>query len=96
MIQATFFNDSAEKFTEIFREGSVYLLADGQVKMANKRFTSIKNDFCLIFDKMAEIEEVAEDKHINVAGFSFTSLAGIEELVQKCVIDVIGVVLDGG
>ena len=32
--------------------------------MANQKFTSIKNDYCLVFDIGSEIEEVREDKKI--------------------------------
>lgn len=47
MIQATFFNENAERWYAKMTENKVYIIANGQVKMANKRFTSIKNDFCL-------------------------------------------------
>ena len=33
-------------------------MSGGQVKMANKKFTTIKNDYCLTFDEGADIEEV--------------------------------------
>lgn len=38
-------------FGEILEENKVYLFSNGSVKMANKKFTSVKNDFCIIFDK---------------------------------------------
>lgn len=60
-IQATFFNEAAEKFDKILRENAVYLFSNGIVKMANKRFTSIKNDHCLTFDINAEIEPIGDD-----------------------------------
>ena len=55
-IQATFFNQAVDKFEGILVENKIYLLSGGTVKMANKRFTSIKNDFCITFDSRAEIE----------------------------------------
>ena len=42
-------------------EGHVYLFSSGQVKIANSKFTFVKNDFCLVFDKNAEIVEVPDD-----------------------------------
>ena len=33
-------------------ENKVYLFSNGIVKMANKKFTSIKNDFCIVFEKL--------------------------------------------
>lgn len=50
-IQATFFKDACDKFEPIIQEGKIYLLSNGTVKIANQKFTSIKNDFCLVFDK---------------------------------------------
>jgi hypothetical protein len=36
-------------------------MSGGQVKMANKRFTTIKNDYCVTFDERADIEEIQDD-----------------------------------
>jgi hypothetical protein len=37
-------------------------MAGGQIKMANKRFTTIKNDFQITFDWNADIEELNDNK----------------------------------
>ena len=50
-IEGTFFNDSAEKFDPILKENLVYTFSNGTVRLANKKFTSIKNDYCLVFEK---------------------------------------------
>lgn len=63
-IQATFFKDACDKFEPMLQEGKVYSFSNGTVKIANQRFTSIKNDFCLVFDRQAEIVEVPEDASI--------------------------------
>lgn len=54
-IQATFFGDAVYKFSPILKENKIYLFANGFVKLANKKFTSIKNDYCLTFDQNADI-----------------------------------------
>lgn len=51
------------------------------MKIANKKFTSIKNDYCLNFDMNAEVVPVEDDKHIKKQGFSFTPLLAIQEMV---------------
>ena len=66
------------------------------MKLANKRFTSIKNDYCLTFSKDSVCELCGEDDEIQSVSVTFTSLDKIEELVQSCTIDVIGVILDVG
>lgn len=52
-IEGTFFNEAADQFEPKIHENMVYLFSNGVVKMANKRFTSIKNDFCIVFEKNA-------------------------------------------
>ena len=48
-IEATFFGEAADKFEHVLKKDGVYLFSNGQVKMANKKFTNLKNDFCIIF-----------------------------------------------
>ena len=38
-IKATFFNSAAEKFYSMLEENKVYTFSDGQIKVANKRFS---------------------------------------------------------
>lgn len=54
-IEAAFFDDAADHFEKELKEGKVYQFSNGSVKMANKKFTSVKNDFCLVFEKNAQI-----------------------------------------
>lgn len=41
MIQATFFNDGARKYNDLIQEYRTYIMRGGQVKIANRRFTTI-------------------------------------------------------
>ena len=75
---------------------AIFTFSNGQVKLANKRFTSIKNDYCLTFSKDSICEKCAEDEEIQSVSFTFTGLDSIEELVQSHTVDVIGVVLEVG
>jgi len=50
-IEGTFFDEAAIKFESVLKKDGVYLFSNGSVKMANKKFTSLKNDFCIIFQK---------------------------------------------
>ena len=42
----------------------MYLFANGTVKIANKKFTAIKNDHNLTFDINAEIGDIRDDVDI--------------------------------
>jgi replication factor A1 len=97
LVQATFFgNDAIQKYGNLLKENKVYLFSNGQVRIANKKFTSIKNDYCLIFDQNADIAEAEEDNSIKKQGFSFVGLKGIQELVQQQAVDVIGIIVEVG
>ena len=54
-IEGTFFKKSAEKFSEIIKEGKVYLFSDGYIKLANKKYTSVDNDFAITFEEHSRI-----------------------------------------
>lgn len=54
----------AEKWDSHLKEGSIYAFAGGSVKIANTKYTSIKNDYCIVFDRDSIIEELPEDKGI--------------------------------
>ena len=79
-IEATFFNKSAEKFDELIIENKVYLFSNGCVKMANKKFTSVKNDFCVVFEENAQIVEVPDDGSIAAQAFEFCDIKGITDV----------------
>ena len=48
--------------------------------MANQKFTSIKNEYSIIFDRNSEIEPVTDDMDIKETAFCFSSINEIKEL----------------
>ena len=91
-IQGVFFNDSALKFDEYIIEDHVYTMANGIVKSANKRFTSISNDFCIHFEMSSSIVEVKDDNSIMTQVFDFKNIDQICILEANKTIDFIGIV----
>lgn len=45
--------------------------------MANQKYTSIKNDYTIIFDRNSVIEPAKDDQKIKSVGFSFVTLEEI-------------------
>eukprot|EP00349_Pseudokeronopsis_sp_Brazil_P004562 CAMPEP_0202970298 /NCGR_PEP_ID=MMETSP1396-20130829/16270_1 /ASSEMBLY_ACC=CAM_ASM_000872 /TAXON_ID= /ORGANISM="Pseudokeronopsis sp., Strain Brazil" /LENGTH=188 /DNA_ID=CAMNT_0049698709 /DNA_START=518 /DNA_END=1086 /DNA_ORIENTATION=+ len=91
-IQATFFNEQAVQFNDKLQENKVYIFSNGQIKIANKKFTSINNDYCINFDKNAKIEESPDDASIQEVAFNFVSIDEINDIEQSKSIDTIGVI----
>jgi replication factor A1 len=78
-IQATFFKEQADKYNEILQENKVYLFSNGIVKMANQKYSSIKNDYCITLDKNADIQECGDDEAIQQVGYSFQTIDEIND-----------------
>jgi len=92
-IVGTFFNDGAEKYDRELVEGKVYLFSGGQVKIANAKYTSVKNDYTIIFDRTTIIEAAEEDSKIKVYGFSFVTIEEINDFEQQKTVDFAGIIL---
>ena len=62
--------------------------------MANKRFTTIPNDYCITFNEQTTFEPVEEDSSISKMGFTFKKINELSELQTRSSVDVIGVIND--
>ena len=91
-IQATMFKDAVDKFDSVLKENSVYTFTNGQIKMANQRFSSIRNDFSLVFDKNTMIKPTDDDEKIQSQAYSFTVLHQILDITGQRTLDFIGIV----
>jgi hypothetical protein len=65
-------------FNPMLQQNRVYLFSNGTVKMSIPKFSSLKNDFCISFDKNSSIKECNDDGSIVSKGFSFVNIASIE------------------
>ena len=64
--------------------------------MANKKFSTLKNDFCIIFQKWSQINEAKDDGSISNQVFDFTTIEEIADLVGSRAVDVCGVICQIG
>lgn len=69
-------------FNKLLFESKIYCIAGGSIKLSNKKFTSIPNDYALHFDEETDIRELPDDPLIpqSYTAFNFTSLDKIREL----------------
>lgn len=68
-------------------------MSNGIIKMANQKYTSIRNDYQLIFDRNSEIVEIEDDLQIPGQGFCFCTINEIFQLNGMRKIDIVGVVV---
>uniref|UniRef100_A0A383VJ14 Replication protein A subunit n=1 Tax=Tetradesmus obliquus TaxID=3088 RepID=A0A383VJ14_TETOB len=97
-IQATFWREAAEKYLDVLQEGKVYYFSKFQVKVANKQYATVRNDYELHFDNRTEVEEAADQGGID--GAAQVELVPLDKLPRfvgrKMPVDVLGVVTHCG
>lgn len=91
-ITATFFHEQADKYDLELQTNKIYLFSNGTVKVANQKYTSIKNEYCINFDKNCHIELVEDDNSIKAVGFNFITISDVQDVEQNKSIDTIGVI----
>lgn len=93
-IQATMFNAAARKFYETFQVGKVYYISKGSLKVANKQYKTVQNDYEMTINENSIVEEASDEGvYIPETKFNFVPIDQLGLHVNgKDVIDVIGVV----
>eukprot|EP01016_Furgasonia_blochmanni_P055645 TRINITY_DN9349_c0_g1_i2.p1 TRINITY_DN9349_c0_g1~~TRINITY_DN9349_c0_g1_i2.p1 ORF type:complete len:626 (+),score=89.93 TRINITY_DN9349_c0_g1_i2:134-2011(+) len=95
-IQGSFFNDLAKKFHPELEVDKVYVISGGTIKQANLRFSSVKNDYQLVFDRRTNFKPAPEDEEIAHGKFNFTKIKDLKTAELNSVVDVLGIVMDCG
>ncbi|KAM7278594.1 hypothetical protein ACFE04_005728 [Oxalis oulophora] len=93
-IQATMFNEAAKKFLEIFQLGKVYYISKGTLRVANKQFKTVQNNYEMTLNENSLVEVASdEETFIPETKFDFVSIDQLGPYVNgKELIDIIGVV----
>jgi replication factor A1 len=95
-IRATVFQEGVDKYYDMLVEGNVYTFSKGQVKNANKKFSSVNCPYELSFDKDTEILQVRMNDPSTQAFpqkvFNFVPLVTIRTKEVGSTLDILGVV----
>ncbi|XP_004508670.1 replication protein A 70 kDa DNA-binding subunit B [Cicer arietinum] len=93
-IQATMFNEAARKFYDRFVMGKVYYISKGTLKVANKQFKTVQNDYEMTLNENSEVEEVVNEVgFVPETKFNFVPIDQLGPHVNKPeLVDVVGVV----
>ncbi|KAK9996254.1 hypothetical protein SO802_020940 [Lithocarpus litseifolius] len=93
-IQATMFNEAAKKFYDRFQLGKVYFISKGTLRLANKQFKTVKNDYEMTLNENSEVEEASnEEAFVPETTFNFVPIDSLGPYVNGMeLVDVIGVV----
>ena len=91
-IRATAFSEVCDKLYPQLIEGNVYLISKGSIRAANKRFTSIKHDYEIMFSAATIVQPCDDDGRIPRSHFDFVSIDQIKDIPKDQSVDVIGIV----
>nr|GMC54543.1 replication protein A 70 kDa DNA-binding subunit B [Ipomoea batatas] len=93
-IQATMFNQAARKFYDKFELGKVYYISKGTLRVANKQFKTVQNDYEMTLNENSEVEEaINEAAFVPETKFKFVAIDELGSYVNgRELVDVIGVV----
>jgi len=72
----------------------VYTISKGSLKLANKRWNTLNNEYELTLNNDAEVQEVAEATEIKLQKFDFCQLVDMPNREPDTTVDVIGIVQD--
>lgn len=88
-IRATFFNEGVDKFFDMLQNGGVYNFGGGTVKNANKRFTTVANNYELSYGSDGTVTLSADQgDNIPRERFNFVPISVLEHKEKYAPVDV--------
>uniref|UniRef100_A0A9L0S7J5 Replication protein A subunit n=1 Tax=Equus caballus TaxID=9796 RepID=A0A9L0S7J5_HORSE len=70
---------------------SVYYFSKGTLKIANKQFTAVKNDYEMTFNNETSVMPCEDDHHLPTVQFDFTGIGELENKPKDSLVDIIGI-----
>jgi replication factor A1 len=99
-IRATAFGSSGDVFDhwyELIQEGGVYYITSPcMVKLANKKFNTLNNDYELAFDKETRVEKANDKGSVPQIRYNFVNIQALQEVDKDQTIDCIAVLKEIG
>ncbi|KAM9801677.1 replication protein A 70 kDa DNA-binding subunit [Neosynchiropus ocellatus] len=90
-IRVTGFNQEVDKFYSLIEVGKVYYVSKGSLKIANKQYTSVKNDYEMTLNGESTIIPCEDSSEVPMVQCDFVSIAELENKEKDNILDVIGV-----
>ncbi|XP_053130539.1 replication protein A 70 kDa DNA-binding subunit [Hemicordylus capensis] len=90
-IRATAFNDQVDKYFPLIDLNKVYYFSKGNLKTANKQYSSVKNDYEITFTNDTAVIPCEDGRHLPSVQFDFVSIGDLEGISKDAIVDVIGI-----
>jgi hypothetical protein len=97
-IMGTFWRQQADKFHDLLEVDKVYVFSKFQVKVANKQYATVANDYDIHFNDKTEITESADQEAAGMtAALDLVPLETLlKHVARKAPVDVMGVIIGLG
>ncbi|XP_066455787.1 replication protein A 70 kDa DNA-binding subunit isoform X2 [Eleutherodactylus coqui] len=90
-IRATAFNEQADKFFSLIEMNKVYYFSKGTLKIANKQYTAVKNDYEMTFNSETTVIPCDDSSDVPMVQFDFVPISELENKNKDTLLDIIGV-----
>ncbi|XP_047463887.1 replication protein A 70 kDa DNA-binding subunit-like isoform X2 [Mugil cephalus] len=90
-IKITAFNKEADKFFSLVEQGKVYYISKATLKVANKQYTTLKNDYEMTLHAHSSIVPCDDSLGIPAVHCDFVPIGELENRDKDAIVDVIGV-----
>ncbi|CAL8353399.1 unnamed protein product [Lota lota] len=90
-IRITGFNQEVDKFYGLIEVGKVFYISKGTLKIANKQYSSMKNDYEMTLNGESSVIPCDDACDLPVAHCDFVAISELETREKDSVLDVIGV-----
>ncbi|XP_041850558.1 replication protein A 70 kDa DNA-binding subunit isoform X2 [Melanotaenia boesemani] len=90
-IRVTGFNQEVDKFYSLIEVGKVYYISKGSLKIANKQYSSLKNDYEMTLNGESTIIPCEDSCDVPMVQCDFVSIGELENRDKDAIVDVIGV-----
>lgn len=95
-IKATAFNQTADKFYDIFKENKVYYITKGAITQAKKQYSTLSNDYEIQLDRDTVVEEILNDDSVPKVQFHLMKFDQLQNTENNTIVDVVGIVKSVG
>lgn len=95
-IKATGFNQTADKFYDLFKENKVYYITKAAITQAKKQYSTLSNDHEIHLDRDTIVEEVLNDTSVPKVQFHLMKFDQLQNTENNTIVDVVGIVKSVG
>uniref|UniRef100_H3AES1 Replication protein A subunit n=1 Tax=Latimeria chalumnae TaxID=7897 RepID=H3AES1_LATCH len=90
-IRATAFNEQVDKFFHLIEVNKVYYFSKFNMKIANKQYTAVKNDYEMTFNGESMLIPCDDVDTLPMVQFEFVPIDTLEALKKDTLVDIIGI-----